>query len=57
MGDEVSTLILEHLRYMRGKIDRLEQNSDAQNVRIASIERILAGHTRWKSCRTSRSTD
>lgn len=43
MADETSNIILEHLRHMRGKLDRLEENYGTMNVRVGAIERILSG--------------
>ena len=43
MADETSNIILEHLRHMRGKVDRMSDDMQALNVRMGSVERILAG--------------
>lgn len=43
MPDEVSNLILEHLRHIRGKVDRVEDNIGLLTVRVGAIEKILSG--------------
>ena len=43
MAEDISNLILEHLRHIRGKVDRLEENYGLLNVRVGAIERILSG--------------
>jgi hypothetical protein len=42
MADEISNIILEHLRHMRGKLDRVDSNVEMLTLRVGSIERILA---------------
>jgi hypothetical protein len=43
MADETSNIILEHLRHMRGKLDLVANDLQSLNVRMGSVERILAG--------------
>ncbi len=43
MADETANIILEHLRHMRGKLDLVVNDLQSLNVRMGSVERILAG--------------
>jgi len=43
MADETSNLILEHLRKLRGSVSDIQTEIGHMNLRIGSIERILAG--------------
>lgn len=41
MTGETESLVLEHLRYMRGKIDRLDERMEAFELRLSSVEHHL----------------
>ncbi len=42
---EVDNLVLEHLRHIRGQIDRVETKLDDLILRVGHIERSVAEHS------------
>lgn len=42
MSDETQNVVLQHLRHIRGKVDRLDENVLTMALRVDSVERILA---------------
>ena len=42
---EVENLVLEHLRHIRGQIDRVETKLDDLILRVGHIERSVAEHS------------
>ena len=50
MADETSNLALEHLRYVRHKVDRVEEKVDTVILRLGIIEGHVANfHVRGQS--------
>lgn len=43
MTDNVESLILEHLRHMRGKIDGIADDMDDLKARMTSLESSMVG--------------
>jgi hypothetical protein len=42
MTDEMTSLVLEHLRHIRGKVDRIDERVDRVDVRLSAVEGHLA---------------
>ena len=42
MTDETTSLVLEHLRYMRGKIDSIDNRLGRVEQRLSAVEGYLA---------------
>lgn len=42
---EVDNLILEHLRHMRGQLDRVESKLEDVTLRLGHVERAVADHS------------
>ncbi len=45
MMAEVENLVLEHLRYMRGQLDRVEHKLEDVIARLGHLERAVADHS------------
>ncbi|MGO9132648.1 MAG: hypothetical protein ACLP8A_01175 [Methylovirgula sp.] len=41
---EAENLVLEHLRHMRGQLDRIESRLDDMTIRLGHVERSSAEH-------------
>jgi hypothetical protein len=42
MTDEMTSLVLEHLRHIRAKVDRIDGRVDRVEVRLSAVEGHLA---------------
>jgi archaellum component FlaC len=45
MMAEVENLVLDHLRHMRGQLDRMEHKLEDVIARLSHVERAVADHT------------
>ncbi len=45
MMAEVENLVLEHLRHMRGQLDRVEHKPEDVITRLGHLERAVADHS------------
>lgn len=43
MSTEMDNLVLEHLRHIRGKVDRIAEDIETVKLRLNSVERSVAG--------------
>jgi tetrahydromethanopterin S-methyltransferase subunit G len=42
MTDEMTNLVLEHLRHIRTKVDRIDERVDRVEIRLSAVEGHLA---------------
>lgn len=43
MTAEMDNIVLEHLRHIRGKVDRISEDMETVKMRLNSVERSVAG--------------
>lgn len=43
MSENLENLVLEHLRHIRGKVDRIAEDMETVKLRLNSVERSVAG--------------